>query len=615
MTPPKPVLLVSLGTSPAIVPEAFLLPGVRFASVHVLTTERPEVGPIHAFFRDDAPGIPLTITRVAGFHDFTGEEDHFRFEEVLYRWILESGIPPEQRFICLSGGFKTMSAAMQRAATMLGAAEVFHVLADRCCTDADGKPVEPRTPDEVIRARDAGHLHHIRLGAESGWPQLRRVPPGEYPLDVVRAADGERWVRAADDAFRRRLQDLTERSHRIAQSWDRMAALPFPELATWSQGDLTWLNEPLEPAADNDSAWLAALPKVELHCHLGGFSTHGELLRQVRAAAADPAALPALDEPRWPEGWPLPAGVTGLPSYMKLGDAGGRAVLRDPGCLRRHCELLYRHLQDQRVVYAEIRCSPGNYAGPGRSPWTVLGEIRETFDACTAKAFQERAPVCRVNLLIIGTRRERGDYRSEISRHLALAVSAAGHWTDPGRCRVVGVDLAGFEDPETRAHYFREEFVAAHRCGLALTVHAGENDDAEGIWRAVFDLSARRLGHALHLLDSPDLLRSVADRGVVVEMCPYANTQIRGFRPVNGTAEYPLLAYLRRGVRVTINTDNIGISSASLTDNLRLAARLCPGLTRLDILQMQRHAIEGAFTSTDERTRLSCELGQSIPTP
>jgi adenosine deaminase len=93
-------------------------------------------------------------------------------------------------------------------------------------------------------------------------------------------------------------------------------------------------------------------------------------------------------------------------------------------------------------------------------------------------------------------------------------------------------------------------------------------------------------------------------------MCPSANLQIKGFAlddavdaaPV--ARRYPLLAYLRAGLRVTVNTDNIGISAASLTDNLLLAARLCPGLTRLDVLRLQRHAIDAAFVSPSDRTAL-----------
>lgn len=627
-----PVLLISLGTSPAIVPEAFLLPHVPFTAVHVLTTASvsdQHMGSVRDWFAAHARGVDLSISRVADFHDFTNEQDHLRFEEVLYRWILESATRPPDRFFCLSGGFKTMSAAIHKAATVLGAADVFHVLADACCHIPGNKPRQPETAAEILDAQHRGHLHWIRLGPESGWPQLRGVASADYPLEVTHVAGAVRWVRAADRAFLDRLRALTERSHRIAGAWDRLPELPFTELATWSEADLAWLNAPLEPSAAPDRDWVARLPKVELHCHLGGFATSGEPLEHVRAAAERPASLPPVRPIPISPDWPVPTQSVSLEAYRHLGDNNGSSLLRDPGCLRRQCELLYAHLLAQRVHYAEIRCSPANYAdaAQARSPWEVLTLIKAAFDQAMERAAKARVadpaapPPCHVNLLLIGTRQSAGDYRAGIARHLALAVTAAEHWTTSTECRVVGVDLAGNEDRETRAHYFREEFAGVHRCGLALTVHAGENDDAEAVWSAVFDLSARRLGHALSLAGSPELLRSVTDRGIGLEMCPYANHQIRGFDldGVVGLAgrarPYPLLDYLQTGARVTVNTDNIGISGASLTDNLLLTARLCPGLTRLHLLQLQRNALEVAFLPASQRARLIGQMAVALPKP
>lgn len=601
-------LLVSLGTSPAIVPEAFLLPGAYFEAVHVLTTAGTQVDFVLEWFAARAPETRLTITRVAGFNDFTSEADHFHFEEVLYRWwLLHAGDTPP--YVCLSGGFKTMSAAVQKAAAVFGAIEVFHVI----CNLAG--PQQPKTADEIEKAHNDGLLHWIRLGGEPGWPQVRGLEAVAYPLHETIDDGSSVSVRAPDFTFRDHLHSLIERSHRIAGAWEEISSLPFATLATWSKGDLTWLGEPLDPVKDRN--WVAALPKVELHCHLGGFATDGAALEKVRAAAADPASLP---EPvRIPEiqDWPLPRAAVPLVDYMKRGDANGSRLLTDPGCLRRQCELLYEHLRAEKIVYAEVRCSPGNYASHGRSPWTILCEIKNTFDNCAREAGAvtgSDAPC--INLIIIATRRENGDYRAAISRHLALATSAAGHWTSPDECRVVGVDLAGYENKETRAHYFREEFTGIHRCGLALTVHAGENDEAEGIWRAVFDLNARRLGHALNLINSPELLQSVADRGIGVEMCPYANVQIKGFPldpATNKPGNYPLKQYLEAGVKVTVNTDNIGISDASLTDNLLLAGRLCPSLTRLDLLRMLRNGIDLAFLPPVQREEFRSLIENLIP--
>ncbi|MCX7819861.1 MAG: hypothetical protein N2652_11760 [Kiritimatiellae bacterium] len=115
----------------------------------------------------------------------------------------------------------------------------------------------------------------------------------------------------------------------------------------------------------------------------------------------------------------------------------------------------------------------------------------------------------------------------------------------------LALTLQVMKNPSARAHYFREEFVATHRCGVAVTTHAGEKDESEAIWRAVFELNARLLGHALHLHEFPALMRSVADREIGVEMCPYGNLQIRqyavpGFR--EGTVRYPLKEYLENGI-------------------------------------------------------------------
>jgi adenosine deaminase len=615
-----PTLLISLGTSPAVVPEAFLLPEVRFGAVHVLTTEKPDVTLIRDYFAQHAPEVALTLSRVAGFDDFASEADHFRFEEVLHRWVLDLAPDPAVRFFCLSGGFKTMSAAMQKAAEVHGASEVFHVLADQYVQGPERMRF-PETIAEIQTAMEGGRLKWIRLGGEAGWPQFRAATPEEYPLEVVDQNGPVRWLRAPDTRFRERLRTVVERSHRIADAWEGLADLPFVELAAWSPHEVQWLRQPLDPSSAADRRWVARLPKLELHCHLGGFATGGDLLRRVRAGASRPESLPGLADIPEPSDWPLPARPVGLESYRAMGNNNGSALLKDPGCLTLQCELLYQQLIDERVLHAEIRCSPANYADPARdrSAWDVLMDIKQTFDRRMRAGHS--ADSCHVNLIVIGTRQTGGDYRANISRHLALAVTAAEHWKAERECRVVGVDLAGFEDETTRAHYFREEFAGVHRCGLALTAHAGENDDAEGIWRAVFDLNARRIGHALSLTQSPDLIRSVADRRIGVEMCPYANHQIRGFSldspsPAGGSkANYPLLDYLRKGVCVSVNTDNIGISRASLGENLLLVSRLCPGLTRLELLWLQRNALESAFLAEPLRRDLIKRFSSAIPLP
>jgi len=586
-----------MGQSWQVVPEAFLYRPEQFAEVHCLTTSSGTINPapVIDFFRR-YPKVQFTLSRLVSFTDLKTNEDHQLFEEVLFRWYLQRFHAAEPLpFVCLAGGYKSISAALQKAAGLFGAAEIFHVLAE---------PL-PQTLEQIDQAASTGLLKFISLGAEPGWSRLRNLDPKDFPLEQDRA-DGAPVIgvhvhnRALGELIRENLDLISRR----AEAWDQAADLPFASLALWQPRDAAWLQAPLDAQTDTD--WILRLPKIELHCHLGGFATHGELLGKVRRAASQAQSVWP-EPPALPKDWPIPIKPVQLEDYMRLGDATGRQLLKDPSCLTQQIKLLYQQLLDDRVTYAEIRCSPNNYATANRSAWEVLEQIRGTFQSCMDEAQMSGGRLCQVNLIVIAPRKPGGDL-SDISRHLALAITSSQHTTQSGCCRVVGVDLAGYEAVETRAAYFAPEFTAIHRCGIAITAHAGENDDAEGIWQAVFKLHARRLGHALRLHDAPDLQRTVIERRIGVEMCPFANYQIKGFAPMPNGALYPLLDYLRNGVSVTVNTDNIGISAASLSQNLLFLAQLCPGITRLDILQLQSNALDRAFMSHRERQAIRRRL-------
>lgn len=614
-------LLCTLGISWAVVPEAFLLGNGpdRYERVFVLTTSSDASLAAKAkterWFATHAPQTSLRVLAIERMQDLSSENEHQRFEEALYQVYFHLLHEGGGIHVCLAGGFKTMSASAQEAAGLLGCSRLFHVIADPIAAERpDGSPGStfPDSHEEIRSAIANGKVRLIDLGSRAGWPTIRELAAEAPALPPVGAP-----FLVEDHSLQNKVHHRLEAGMRLAASERDLAALPFPQLARWAPGERDALEAPLDPNPDGaDHAWILALPKVELHCHLGGFATHGEVLRQVREAAEFPERLAPLVEPALPAGWPIPAKPIGLEIYRSLGDANGSQLLKDPGCLARQIELLYRHFQAQNIIHAEVRCSPANYTSHGRSAWDVLADIRETFERCRqhAAAAGERAPL--VNLIIIATRQTKGDFRTGILRHVALAATAFEHWADDSKSRVVAVDLAGFENPATRAHYFRDDFMPALRLGMGITVHAGENDDAEGIWSAILDLNTRRLGHALHLADSAPLLRSVADRRIGIEMCPYANLQIVGFQTTasggnqDQGAGYPLKHYLDAGVLVTVNTDNIGISAASLSENFLLLPRLCPGITRLDCLRLVRHSIDQAFLPAAMKTEL---LGHPLP--
>ena len=134
------------------------------------------------------------------------------------------------------------------------------------------------------------------------------------------------------------------------------------------------------------------------------------------------------------------------------------------------------------------------------------------------------------------------------------------------------------------------------RCAR-VTIHAGETDTVDSIWEAVYYLNTDRIGHGLKLLDNKELFERFVDKKIGIEMCPSSNYQIIGYE----RGEYPLLNYIHEGLRVSINTDDCGISLTNLSNEFIKAAEMCPGLTLWDCVVLIRNSLCIAFC--DEKTR------------
>lgn len=600
------VLLCISGNSPMVVPEAHLVNEEKYHQVYVVTSQSPSCPSqqIEDFF-STRESVQLFFHRVEGFNNLEKDEEHQNFSEALLRVYLEAREASTDGCldVCLTGGFKTMSASLQRAARLLGADSLFHVL----CDD------NPSDDNELQTSHTKGTIRKISLGNEPGHRLLDSLSSKDYPTARSLLQGNEYTLPIPSPPFLR--DEIKERETILRRRGDPDSIhhkLPFRCLGFLSDEWLDWLEQPLDPIADD--GWVRSLPKVELHSHLGGFATHGELLEQVRSAAAHPEDLPKLEEPALPPQWPLPSTTVSLPDYMALGDATGSSLLKDPGCLRTHLRLLLEELSDDHVHYCEIRCSPVNYSNEkiDREPIDVVEDIRSAIEEAQKELSNKGKLVPQIALIIIVNRSRSGDL-SRISEHIALATTLVRQKPEE-IAPVVGIDLAGFENPHTRPQYFQQDFEPVHRKGLAVTVHAGENDDPESIWQAVYQLSARRIGHGLNLLDAPHLLRAIADRGIGIELCPYANFQIKGFNPMPGkeNRKYPLLSYLEKGILATVNVDNIGISGANHSDNLLLLPKISAGVTRLDILQLLRNAVDLCFLPVGEKPKLRQLIEQSL---
>ena len=117
---------------------------------------------------------------------------------------------------------------------------------------------------------------------------------------------------------------------------------------------------------------------------------------------------------------------------------------------------------------------------------------------------------------------------------------------------VVGLGLGGFEaqfPPEPYA----EVFALARDGGVPAVPHAGEAAGPESVRGALTALHAVRIRHGIRAIEDPELVRELAERGTVLDVCPVSNLRTG---TVASLAEHPLPALVAAGVACSVSTDD-----------------------------------------------------------
>jgi aminodeoxyfutalosine deaminase len=135
---------------------------------------------------------------------------------------------------------------------------------------------------------------------------------------------------------------------------------------------------------------------------------------------------------------------------------------------------------------------------------------------------------------------------------------------------VVGLGLGGLEaqnPPEPYAPAFR----LAKDAGLGSVPHAGEVAGPASIRGALDALQADRLRHGIRAVEDPALLREIADRGVVCDVCPVSNLRTVAVPSLDA---HPLPAMVAAGVQCSISTDDPAMFDTDLSRDYEAAMAL-----------------------------------------
>jgi adenosine deaminase len=302
---------------------------------------------------------------------------------------------------------------------------------------------------------------------------------------------------------------------------------------------------------------------AELHTHLGG-SVASDILWSL--AHEQGIALPVKDY------WEFdalvtvsdPRGVQGLDELDQIYH-WTELIQSSPLAVERSVHgAIGGAYRSQRITTLELRFNPmkRNRGGERDLDHIILAAIRG-LDLASLEYPQVRAGL----ILMMD--------RTFEQRLNEIIVEKAVRWSDRG---VVGIDIAGPRPGGARYDYTQIEPMVetAREAGLGVTIHVGEEGGELGreeLGEVVERLRPDRIGHGILAAGDAELMRSLRDLGIVLEICPTSNLLTKALADEDAVRE-TIRRFLEAGVPFTIATDGPEMMRTHLRDELELLLRI-----------------------------------------
>ena len=250
------------------------------------------------------------------------------------------------------------------------------------------------------------------------------------------------------------------------------------------------------------------------------------------------------------------------------------------------CELV-RIQEEQGVIYSEIRFAPQFHMRNGLSQHEV---VEAACDGIIESRKYWKSYSCH-NLILCCMRSDSNKNENMETIRLAALYAEKGH------C-VVAADLAGAEGlyaTDTFADVFRD----AVQRGVPFTIHAGEAAGADSI-QCALNMQAVRIGHGIRCIGSEAVMQRLAESETVLELCPTSNLNTRIYESIE---EYPIQQLISKGIKVTVNTDNMTVSGTTEARELALVADTFD-MEKKDVKQLIMNSVDAAFAPEAIKNRL-----------
>ena len=316
------------------------------------------------------------------------------------------------------------------------------------------------------------------------------------------------------------------------------------------------------------------MPKIELHLHLEGGAPPAFIRGLAREKNIDLSGIFNADGSyKFTDFW----------NFLKVYEAATETLQRPEDFYRLTLAVLEESAASG-VIYTETFLSP-DFCG-GRD----LGAWREYLHAIREAANHAQATFGITLRGIVTCIRHFGPDKA---RQTALcAAETADEF-------IVGFGIAGDEKVGVPKD-FAWSFDAAREAGLHLTAHAGEWGGPASVRDAIRDLGVERIGHGVRAIEDLALVDEIAERGIVLELCPGSNVAL-GLYP--NFRAHPIGQMYDRGVKVTISTDDPPFFHTTMAreyEQLNRAFDWDDGV----FAQIARTSLDAAFCGADTKARI-----------
>jgi len=319
-----------------------------------------------------------------------------------------------------------------------------------------------------------------------------------------------------------------------------------------------------------------ALPKAELHVHLEGSIAPSTV---VELAARHGVTL-TIEEtaPRYAPG------TFGqfIENFIWI-----TSFLRGPKDYALIARRFAESLRHQNVLYAEITLSIGVMFRRNQDPAANFAALRDA---------AAEVPGVQLKYIFDAVRQWGAPAAMEVARIAAELRSpdiiAYG----------IGGDELGLPTIDLRPVY---EFVAAQ--GMHRLIHAGEIGGPEIVREAVELLGAERIGHGIGVMRDERTMDFIAARNIPLEICPTSNLRTGALarqigRATAGYDQHPLPSFFRRGLPVTLSSDDPSMFETTVSDEYRHAHRM--GLAPGELVSLAEASFHHSFLPPDEKSAM-----------